>query len=355
MNQPIRLALVGCGKIAEQHLRAITELNADVQIRALCDINKNNILRLVSNFRLIKLPERLFFTNYDELLRNDEIDCVIIATNSDTHSSLALKALQSGKHVLVEKPLSLSISEARLVVDEAEKRGKILAVALQVRYLPQIQAIKRAVDDGKFGKLVHGVVTVRWNRSREYYTNSFWRGSWEKDGGALMNQCIHYIDLLQWLMGEIRSVYGEATTRVQPIEAEDVGIAVLKFNNGAIGLVEGSTCVYPNSIQTSLSLFGEKGSVVIEGERLNRIGHWIFEDQHLLESPPKIGAISHTPLYKDLVSAIRDKTTPLVSGRSALLSLETVLAIYKSVQAGSPVVLPIENFGTKDMKIPKKF
>lgn len=349
--KPIRFALIGCGKIAEQHVRSLHELGREVELAALCDIDKQRMDHFLKKISFSPGSKISAYTDSDRLLERPDIDVAVITTSTDSHIPLVHKALQSGKHVLVEKPLALSTGEARAAAAEARRRGLILAVALQTRYLPQVQAIKQAVEAGRFGKLIHGVVSVRWHRSNEYYRSTPWRGTWDKDGGVLMNQCIHYIDLLQWMLGPVVSVYGKSGTFLHSIETEDMGVALIRFANGAIGVIECSTCVFPSNIETSISLFGEKGSVCLGGERLNRFIHWIFED-HKPEDDQviqSIDTISHTPLYRDIINAVRSGASPLTSADSAAVSLEIVLAIYKSIRDGCPVKLPIGQFSTKDM------
>ncbi|MDQ0255347.1 putative dehydrogenase [Evansella vedderi] len=327
------------------------ELEEEIELVALCDINEEKINTFLKKIDLSRYTNLSTYTDARRFLQNDGIELVVIATSTDSHIPLIRQALQAKKHVLVEKPLALSIEEARSVVEEANRLGCVLAVSLQTRYLTQIQAIKKAMSDDRFGGLLYGVVTVRWNRTADYYKASPWRGTWEKDGGVLMNQCIHYIDLLQWVMGPVVSVYGKGGTFVHPIEAEDVGVAILHYANGSFGIVEGTTGIFNQNLQTSLSLFGEKGYVSLEGERLNNFKHWNFkakrpEDKNVIN---QIAAISHTPLYEDIIHSIRHGTKPLVSADTTLGSLETVLAIYKSMLEKKSITLPLQQFSTKEM------
>ncbi|TYS65740.1 Gfo/Idh/MocA family oxidoreductase [Sutcliffiella horikoshii] len=333
--------------IAMKHMKAIGELAEDIQLVALCDINIENMRNILMHWHSpsdIKL-----FTEVNLFLKSD-VDLVVIATSTDSHFSITKLALEKNKHVVVEKPLSLSIDEARELHQMAEETNNIVAVSLQTRYLSQIQAIVKAKQEGRFGKLYYGTVTVRWNRSNEYYAKSLWRGTWEKDGGVLLNQCIHYIDLLQLFFGDVVSVYGVGGTFRHPIEAEDLGTALLKFANGSVGIIEGTTTVYDKNLQTSLSLFGENGYVSLEGERLNDFKYWRFKDENEndLEIRTKIEEISHTKMYKDIVSAIRSGSKPYVSIESTLKTHEIIFAIYKSIQTGSTVNLPLDRFSTKD-------
>lgn len=348
--KPIRIALIGCGKVAEKHVQAINELGSAAELVALCDIDRNRMEDLLKKINRPNQEGLALHTNSDSCLKRQDIDLVVITTSADLHIPLSLAALDAGKHVLVEKPLALSINDARHAVQAAKRNGRVLAVGLQTRYLSQIQAMKKAVDEGRFGKMMHGVISVRWNRNADYYKSSPWRNSWAMGGGTLMNQCIHHIDLLQWMMGPVASVYGEACVFEQSMQVEQVGFILLKFASGAIGVVESSSCIYPKNLLTSISLFGERGSVTLEGERLNQFKHWLFAeggpvDQTIL----KTDEISHTPLYNDLIHAIRSGSSPLVSAETSLHSLEIVLAAYKSIFEGKPVQLPIDEFTTQSM------
>lgn len=354
--QPVRIALIGCGYIAQKHVRSLLEIREEAELVALCDIDKQQLDRFAEDVCKSHYPNLRLYTTVEECLSRDDVDLITITTSSHTHAALSIAALQAGKHVLVEKPLALSIQDARTAAAEAKQRGLILAVSLQTRYLSQIQAIKKAVEEGHFGSLIHGVVSMRWKRNMDYYNASPWRDSWAKGGGLFMNQCIHYIDLLQWLMGPVVSVYGEAETYAQPLHVENMGVAVLKFANGATGLIEASSVVYPQSLLTSLSLFGDKGSVSLEGGRLNELKNWKFDDDQLEGESVymRTDEISHTPLYKDLINAIRTGTSPLVSVETSLDSLEVVLAIYKSISEGESVQLPIDHFDMQNMVLKNK-
>lgn len=354
--QPVRIALIGCGYIAQKHVRSLLEIREEAELVALCDTDKQQLERFDRDVCKPHYPNLRLYTTIEDCLSRDHVDLIAITTSSHTHALLTIAALQAGKHVLVEKPLALSIQDARTAAAEAKQRGLILAVSLQTRYLSQMQAIKKAVDEGRFGSLIHGVVSMRWNRDMDYYNASPWRDSWTKGGGLFMNQCIHYIDLLQWLMGPVVSVYGEAGTYAQPLHVENMGVAVLKFANGATGLIEASSVVYSQSLLTSLSLFGDKGSVSLEGGRLNELKNWKFADDQLEGGSVLIRTdeISHTPLYKDLIHAIRTGTSPLVSVETSLDSLEVVLAIYKSISEGESVQMPIGHFDMKNMVLKNK-
>jgi len=246
------------------------------------------------------------------------------------------------------------------MIDAAKQTGKKLTVCHQNRFNPPVRKLREALEQGRFGKLVHGVAVIRWNRNEEYYKQAAWRGTWEQDGGVLMNQGIHDIDLLQWMMGPIERLYAEADTFLRPIEAEDMGAAVLRFKNGAIGIIEGSACIYPKNLEETLSIFGERGTVRIGGVALNKILEWKFADglddeeqvKQLVnyEDPESVYGYGHTPLYTDFIDAVLQNKEPYIHPEDGKKAVEVVLGIYKSRKLGSPVEFPIGDFSTLDMK-----
>lgn len=337
--QTLRIAIIGCGAIAEKHVSSIAEVGEEATVTALCDVSEERLEQFALPDGRRRFPGARLFTDFDKLLSHSDADLVVIATSSDSHAALTLKALRAGKHVLAEKPLALSAEEAREAIDEAKTRGLTLAVSFQARYMPQLAALKEAVAEGRFGRLSHGTVTMRWNRNLDYYRKASWREDWSKGGGLFMNQCIHYVDLLCWFMGPVRTVYALGAAISQPIGVENVGAALLRFENGAIGMIEASTHVYPRTLGTSISLFGSAGTAAIDGTALDKIENWYFDDDGSgpPEKPERIEAISHTPLYRDLIRSIRAGAEPIASAAGSLEALETVLAIYQSMASGQPV------------------
>ena len=241
----------------------------------------------------------------------------------------------------------------------AEDKGVKVAACHQNRFNRAIQKLRGAVEQGRFGKLSHGSINVRWNRGRSYYEQASWRGTWEQDGGTLMNQCIHGIDLLRWMLGdEVEEVYGATRQRFHDyLEAEDVGVAVLKFKNGAVGTVEGTSNVYPKNLEETLYVFGENGTVKVGGTSANNIDVWEFADETeadaeakgLQEVTSNVYGNGHTALYADMVDAIENDRAPYVDAAAGRNALEIVLAIYKSQKTGEPVKLPLRGFASTDM------
>jgi predicted dehydrogenase len=353
----LRIGLIGCGRIGtKKHIEALIENKEVFQTVAVCDIVKEKALNCadILEKRTGKKPE--VETDYRELIKREDIDAVIIATDSGSHYEITMEALSNGKHVLVEKPMALSTKHADEMIELSKKKNLKLAVSFQNRFNPPIQELRKKIEEGAFGKINYGVATIRWNRNEEYYKQASWRGTWEKDGGALMNQCTHNIDLLQWMLGgEIEEVYGVIKNFNHPyIEAEDFGGAIIKFKDGKVGIIEGTTTIYPKNLHEKLGIFGEKGTVIIGGLAVNRIEEWRFEGEEghpfmKLPDPDTVYGFGHVPLYKDFYESIVENRKPYISGEDGKKAVEIVLAIYKSALTGKPVKFPFE-FSTEDMK-----
>jgi predicted dehydrogenase len=269
--------------------------------------------------------------------------------------------MKKGKHVIVEKPMALSTTDANEMIETAKANNVKLCVSHQNRFNLPIQKLRRAIEDGSFGKIISGNARVLWNRGAEYYDQAPWRGTYEQDGGCLMNQCIHNIDLLQWMLGEeIEWIHAEVGNFIHPyIEAEDYGSIQIKFKNGAIGNVEGTVCVYPRNLEETLSIIGEKGTAVISGLAVNKIQTWRFEDGDeaeklvMAECNREIDSVygeGHSALYADMISAIKNKREPYINGEKGKKAMGIILAAYKSSEEGKRVNFPIENIKSTDFK-----
>ncbi|ABR30913.1 Gfo/Idh/MocA family protein [Thermosipho melanesiensis] len=353
----LRIGLIGCGRIGtKKHMEALIE-NADkMETVAFCDIKKEKAQKCARIFEERTGKKVEVETNYKKLLMREDIDAVAIATESGKHYEITMEALTNGKHVLVEKPMALSTKHADEMVELAKRKNLKLGVCFQNRFNPPIQELRKKVEEGAFGKIYYGVATIRWNRNEEYYKQASWRGTWEQDGGALMNQCTHNIDLLQWMLGgEIEEVYGVIRNFRHPyIEAEDFGGAIIKFKGGRVGIIEGTTDVYPRNLHEKLGIFGEKGTVVIGGLAVNRIEEWRFEGEEghpfmNLPDPDTVYGNGHVKLYRDFVEAIEEGRNSYITGEEGKKAVEIVLAIYRSAMTGKPVKFPFE-FSTIDMK-----
>ena len=359
MTDKLRYALIGCGRIAPNHIAAAMNNADSLEIAAVCDLvpeRMEEVLRPVPEEIRAQIKR---FTDYRELLREVRPELVAVATESGNHAGIALKCIEAGAHLIVEKPIALSLADTREMIAEAKYKGVMLCACHQNRFNKSIQKIRSAVDEGRFGKMLHGAAHVRWNRGRGYYEQAPWRGTWAQDGGALMNQCIHNIDLLRWMMGgDVAEVTAYTDNMMHPyIEAEDVGMALVRFTNGTYGLIEGTTNVYPQNLEETLYLFGADGTVKAGGKSVNVIEEWDFRDgrgdpatikMEFRENPPNVYGFGHTPLYADMIRAIHTGTEPYIPGEEGQKTLELVLAIYKSAAEHRPVTLPLDDCSTLD-------
>ena len=298
-------------------------------------------------------------TDLDELYSREDVDAVIVASPNYLHKEPVIKAAEHGVHVFCEKPIALSIADAEAIIKKGKEKGVKVCACHQNRFNKSIVEIRKALERNRFGKLLYGTAHIRWARDHEYYDRASWRGTWEQDGGALMNQCIHDIDLLRWMMGdEVDTVFGMTDRLIHPyIEAEDLGIAVVKFKNGAYGIVEGTTDIYPKNLEETLYIFGEKGTVKAGGESVNIIEEWKFSDhfgdeeqvkRECAENPPNVYGFGHSKLYRNVIAAIEGTEELVVDAEAGKRALELVLAIYKSAAEGKTVKLPLEECSTMD-------
>jgi len=358
MLQKLRIALIGCGRIARKsHTEAIVRNRDVIECVAVCDIVGEKAETLADHFEKEGLRKPEVFVNYKEILKRQDIDAVVVATESGKHYEITMEALESGKHVLVEKPMALSIKHIDEMIETSKRKSLKLGVCFQNRFNPPIQELRKKIDEDAFGRINYGVIQVRWNRNKEYYSMAPWRGTWEMDGGVLMNQSTHGIDALQWMLGgEVEEVFGTIKNFSHPdIETEDFGGAIIKFKNGSIGIVEATSTIYPRNLEEKLSIFGERGTVVVGGLAMNRIEVWKFpgEDGHPfmnLPDPETVYGHGHVPLYRDFYEAISKDKEPYISGEEGKKAVEIVLAIYKSALENSPVKFPLKDFSTMDVK-----
>ena len=352
----MKYALIGCGRIAVNHIKAV--VNNGLDLVAVCDLVPEHIDILFEKTGYTGTPVR--YTDYRKMLsEHPELELAAIATDSGVHAEIALACLDAGLNVIVEKPMAMSMADADRIIAKAEETKRLVSVCHQNRFNLAVQRMRRALEQGRFGRLSHGSVHVRWNRNRAYYEQAPWRGKWASDGGALMNQCIHGIDLLRWMLGdEVEEVYGQTRQQFHDyLECEDVGLAVLKFKNGAIATVEGTVNVYPKNLEETLYLFGEKGTVKLGGTSCNNIDVWDFADadpedeesRGLTEATSNVYGNGHTSLYADMLSAISEGRQPYIDAEAGRRALEVVLAIYKSQLTGQPVRLPLQDFASTDL------
>lgn len=333
----IRFAILGCGRISYKHIEALINNSRDAELIAVCDLVEDKAIQRKNQYEeKIKNVEVKVYTDYKNMLNNEQIDVVTIATESGYHSNHAIDCINGDTHVLVEKPIALSLEDADRMINTAELKNKKICISHQNRFNPPIQKLRRAVEEGRFGKIINVTARILWTRDDDYYNQANWRGTKALDGGTLMNQCIHNIDLLQWMMNsEVERIHSERDTYLRAIEMEDFGAILIRFKNGSIGIVEGSACVYPRNLEETLSIFGEKGTVVIGGLAVNEIKTWEFSDKkdydklEDLEDIENVYGRGHTPLYKDFIDAINNDRQPLINGVEGKKSLEIVIKAYR--------------------------
>ena len=350
-------ALIGCGRIATNHMKAA--INNGLNIVAVCDVLPEAMENLLAKHGLEQDTSIKRYTDYKKMLAENEITLVSIATESGIHAEIALHCIDCGVHVIIEKPMAMSMQDAEEIIRRSEEKGIKVSACHQNRFNVAVQELRRALEGGRFGRLSHGSIHVRWNRNENYYTQAPWRGTWAQDGGCLMNQCIHGIDLLRWMMGdEVEEVYGVTRQQFHDyLQCEDVGMAVVKFKNGAVGTIEGTTNVYPRNLEETLYLFGETGTVKIGGTSTNNIDVWNFADESaadqknkgLQEATANVYGNGHTSLFADVIEAIEQDRKPYVDAVAGRNALEMILAIYKSQKTGMPVKLPLTDFASTDM------
>jgi UDP-N-acetyl-2-amino-2-deoxyglucuronate dehydrogenase len=335
----INFAIVGCGHIAVKHIEAIENIS-DAKLVALCDTNKERLNEFQTNYGIDG------YLSIDEMLEKQmDINVVSICTPSGLHAPLAVKVAMAKKHVIVEKPISLTLTDADAIINACNENGVKLSVVHPNRFRPAVIELKKAMDDGLFGKLSHANATVRWNRNQAYYDQAPWRGTKEMDGGVLMNQAIHNLDLLLWLMGEVEEVQAYAATRLRNIEADDITVATLKFKNGALGLIEAAVTIFPKNLEESLSIFGETGSAIIGGSTANWIKHWVFESMPVNLSTETVNNIDNDPygipghqhIIADMMDAINENRDPVVSGEDGRNALKLVLSVYEAADKNKSV------------------
>ncbi|ANB59893.1 Gfo/Idh/MocA family protein [Anoxybacteroides amylolyticum] len=335
----VKFAIVGMGHIAKKHIEAIENTEGAV-LAAVCDTNPE---------RLTGLPAEVkTYTDLETMLKeNEDIAVVNICVPSGLHAKLTNIVANHKRHIIVEKPMALKVEDAEEMIRVAKENGVKLAVVHPNRFRPAIQKLKQKMEEGAFGKLSHANATVRWNRNQAYYDQASWRGTKEFDGGVLMNQAIHDLDLMLWLMGPVESVQAMVTTRLRNIETEDVAAAVVQFKNGALGVIEAATTIYPKNLEESIAIFGEKASVKISGRTANFIETWDIEGVTEEEKAQVIAEINNDPFGKpghqciveDMIQAIREDREPIVTGEDGLAPVKLILAILESAETGRKVTL----------------
>lgn len=350
-DKKYKFALIGCGRIAVRH----SELLGGNQIRgaelsAVCDIDQSKAKSLGEKY---DVP---WYTDYHELAKNIDTDFFVILSESGKHSQHVIELSKYKKNILVEKPMALTLSDADKMIQSCDENGIKLFVIKQNRFNLPVMKLKEAIDEGRFGKLILGTVRVRWCRPQEYYNQDSWRGTWKDDGGVITNQASHHIDLLEWLMGDVESVFTMNDTFLVDIEADDTSISTLRFKSGALGVIEATTATRPNDLEGSISILGEKGSVVIGGFAVNKIITWNFHEQkkededvinNFSQNPPDVYGFGHKSYYEHVIDCVENNKKQLIDGLEGRKSLELINAMYESSEIQKKVFLNFNPHVTK--------
>ncbi|GAB7387958.1 Gfo/Idh/MocA family oxidoreductase [Bacillaceae bacterium] len=334
----IQFAIVGCGHIAKKHAEAIQKIDG-ARLAAVCDTIPERMDEYVTQYDAIP------YQDLSELLSREDIDVVNICTPSGHHASIAVQAAKAKKHVIVEKPIALTLEDADEIIRVCRENQVKLSVVHPNRFRPAVRALRQAFDEGRFGKLSHANATVRWNRNQAYYDQAPWRGTKALDGGVLMNQAIHNLDLLLWFMGEPAEVFAMSATRLRNIETEDVAVGTVRFQNGSLGVIEAATTIFPQNLEETFSIFGEHGTVKLGGRTANWIEHWNIasmdegETRELIEKihADPFGKPGHQCILEDMIEAIVNDREPAVSGEDGKNALRLVLSLYASAEQNMAV------------------
>lgn len=343
-DRPIRIALVGCGRIAKNHLQAISQFKDDLELVGICDTDAEALNKAVAEYGVEG------YNHLDDLLKYTDADIITLCTPSGLHPNQAIKIAQSGRHVLTEKPMATRWQDGVDMVKACDLAGVRLFVVKQNRLNATMQMLKKAIDNGRFGKIYMANLNVFWTRPQDYYDQGGWRGTWEMDGGAFMNQASHYIDLIHWMLGPVESVHAMTGTLARKIEAEDTGVMALKWRSGAMGTINVTMLTYPKNFEGSITILGEKGTVRVGGVAVNEIQHWEFdepapEDEQIKQAnyqTTSVYGFGHPLYYSNVIASLRGTEKPVTDGREGLHSLELLVAAYRSARDGKTVNLPLE-------------
>lgn len=341
----LNFALVGCGRIAKRHSELLGHGQiSGARLVAVCDIVKPKAAAIGAQFNV---PS---FADMHEMMSTCDIDVVVVLTESGNHARHVIELARYGKAIIVEKPMALTLDDADAMIAACKASGSLLFVVKQNRFNVPVAKLREALEGGRFGKLIMGTIRVRWCRDQSYYDQDSWRGTWAMDGGVLTNQASHHVDLLEWMMGDVESVFAKSMTALVDIEAEDTAVVLLKFKNGALGLIEATTAARPKDLEGSISLLGSTGTVEIGGFAVNKLKTWNFadgrqEEEGFMErysvNPPNVYGFGHQMYYEHVVDCISNGTPQTVDGRVGRKSIQLINAIYESVETGNEIFLPV--------------
>lgn len=344
LDRRIRIGLVGCGRIAASHFAAIKAHAEKFELVAVCDTNPER-LRQASQEHGVAA-----YADLESLLANSDADLVVLCTPSGMHPEQAIQAARAGRHVMTEKPMATRWSDGLRMVRECDAAGVHLFVVKQNRRNATLQLLKGAIANGRFGRIYMATINVFWSRPQSYYDSASWRGTWEFDGGALMNQASHYVDLVDWLVGPVESVQAYVATLARNIQVEDTATVGVRWRSGALGSINVTMLTYPKNLEGSITVLGERGTARIGGVAVNQITHWEFEDKRpeddsILEASyvtTSVYGYGHPLYYDNVVKVLRGEAEPDTDGREGLRSLELLIASYLSARDGRRVALPLE-------------
>ncbi|MFU8803158.1 MAG: Gfo/Idh/MocA family protein [Bradymonadaceae bacterium] len=344
LDRKIRCALIGCGRVAQKHFAALEALGEDLELVGVCDRDEDALSAAAYH---LGVPG---FLDDAVLLTEVKPDLVILATPSALHPEQTMRAARAGAHVMTEKPMATRWADAMEMVEVCEEAGVHLFVVKQIRYNPVLRKLKSAIDERRFGRIYMVDCNVFWTRPQTYYDSAQWRGTWEYDGGALMNQASHYVDLLPWLIGPVESVHAFAGPLARHIEVEDTGVVSLRWRSGTLGTLAVTMLTYPKNFEASMTVLGERGTVRIGGSSCHRVEHWEFDEprdettelDEAMEMANSVLRAGHTHYYRDAVARLRGQAVNVTDGREGLKSLEVIIAAYRSVMEDRRVALPFE-------------
>jgi len=337
-----KFALVGCGRIAKRHAELLSGVVENARLSAVCDTDESRARSFGEKYGV---P---WFTDMDDMMAQAKPDVVSVLTPSGLHKEHVVRLAPYGRHIVVEKPMALTLDDADAMIAACDRHGCRLFVVKQNRFNVPVVKLREAIEQERFGKLVMGTVRVRWCRTQAYYDQDAWRGTWALDGGVLTNQASHHVDLLEWMMGEVDSVFAKSTTALVDVETEDTALAILKFRNGALGCIEATTAARPKDLEGSISVLGENGTVEIGGFAVNQMKTWSFtqaapDDGEVLEkysvNPPNVYGFGHQAYYEHVLECLDSGKQQLVDGLEGRRSVELITAIYESIETGQEVSL----------------
>jgi UDP-N-acetyl-2-amino-2-deoxyglucuronate dehydrogenase len=343
-DRKIRFALAGCGRIAANHMEALARHADRAEVVAVCDTDP---AALAAAQARTGAPG---FAHYPQMLAEAQADCVVLATPSGLHARQVIEAAQAGRHVMTEKPMATRWADGLAMVKACDDAGVRLFVVKQNRRNRTLQLLRQAIQAGRFGRIYMVTVNVFWSRPQSYYDSAEWRGTWEFDGGAFMNQASHYIDLLDWMVGPVESVMAYTGTLARNIEVEDTGVAALRWRNGAMGSVNVTMLTHPKNFEGSITILGEQGTVRVGGVAVNKIEHWEFASPHAMDAgiedasyqTTSVYGFGHPLYYDNVIRTLRGECEAETDGREGLKSLELLIAMYRSARDGKKINLPLE-------------